>query len=148
MAARCEKLCDQTPAAAVMVNDQVIPGGDMAGDRIDHVVDELDRKPMLAHGGTSGRARYIGANAIPPAGGISPQDCLPLSVPAHRNAGKVSTGLFAIGGAAVASAAGCLAACSAVTAAGVAACFAFRSAPLAATAAARLASRDARIPAS
>src|SRR5215471_13309999 len=39
--ARCEKLCDQTPPAAVMVNDQVIAGRDVAGDCIDHVVDEL-----------------------------------------------------------------------------------------------------------
>ena len=54
MATRCEKLCNQTPAAAVMVNDQVIAGGDTAGDRIDHVVDELDRKPMLAQGSASG----------------------------------------------------------------------------------------------
>src|SRR5215831_17988360 len=95
--ARCEKLCDQTPPAAVMVNDQVIAGRDVAGDCIDHVVDELGRKPMLAQGGTSGRARYIGANAIPPARGVSPQDCLALAVPAHRaalrNAGRRSTGL-------------------------------------------------------
>jgi len=166
--ARCEKLCDQTPPAAVMVNDQVIAGRDVAGDCIDHVVDELGRKPMLAQGGTSGRARYIGANAIPPARGVSPQDCLALAVPAHRaalrNAGRRSTGLslsaFAAGGAAAAGIAGCLVACSAVTAAGVAGCFAFRSELLAAaaadasarfrsaTAAARLASRAARISAS
>src|SRR6478609_5097190 len=35
VATGCEKLCDQTPAAAVMVDDQVIAGGDTAGDRID-----------------------------------------------------------------------------------------------------------------
>src|SRR6476469_7789148 len=73
VATGCEKLCDQTPAAAVMVNDQVIAGGDTAGDRIDHVVDELDRKPMLAQGSASGRSRHVGTNPIPPACGI-PQD--------------------------------------------------------------------------
>jgi hypothetical protein len=35
------------PPAVATANDQVIPGGDMAGDRIDHVVDKLDRKPLL-----------------------------------------------------------------------------------------------------
>jgi hypothetical protein len=96
MATRCEKLCNQTPAAAVMVNDQVIAGGDTAGDRIDHVVDELDRKPMLAQGSASGRSRHVGTNPIPPACGIGPQDCLALAVAAHRaavrNAGRRSTG--------------------------------------------------------
>jgi hypothetical protein len=97
MATRCEKLCNQTPAAAVMVNDQVVAGGDTAGDRIDHVVDELKRKPMLAQGSASGRGRHVGANPIPPACGIGPQDCLALAVAAHRaavrNAGRRSTGL-------------------------------------------------------
>src|SRR6476646_10069338 len=93
MAAACEKLCDQTPAAAVMVDDQVIAGGDTAGDRIDHVVDELDRKPMLAQGSASGRSRHVGANPIPPARGIGPQDCLTLAVAAHCAAlGRRSTG--------------------------------------------------------
>ena len=96
MTTRCEKLCNQTPAAAVMVNDQVIAGGDTAGDRIDHVVDELDRKPMLAQGSASARSRHVGTNPIPPACGIGPQDCLALAVAAHRaavrNAGRRSTG--------------------------------------------------------
>jgi hypothetical protein len=83
MATRCEKLCNQTPAAAVMVNDQVIASGDTAGDRIDHVVDELDRKPMLSQGSASGRSRHVGTNPIPPACGIGPQDCLTLAVAAH-----------------------------------------------------------------
>src|SRR6478672_9156626 len=131
MATRCEKLCDQTLAAAVMVNDQVIAGGDTAGDRIDHVVDELDRKPMLAQGSASGRGRHVGTNPIPPACGIGPQDSLALAVAAHcaavRNAGRRSTGLsfsdktFATGGAVAAT----------VAAAG----FATGVAPLAATAA-------------
>src|SRR5258708_37033877 len=75
--------CDQTPAAAVMVNDQVVAGGDTAGDRIDHVVDELDRKPMLAQGSASARSPHVGTNPIPPAPGIGPQDCLTLSMPHH-----------------------------------------------------------------
>src|SRR6478672_11862358 len=116
MATRCEKLCDQTPAAAVMVDDQVIAGGDTAGDRIDHVVDELDRKPMLAQGSASGRGRHVGTNPIPPARGIGPQDSLALAVAAHRaalrNAGRRSTGLsfsvktFAAGGVVAAGGAG------------------------------------------
>src|SRR5258708_14069008 len=87
--------CDQTPAAAVMVNDQVIAGGDTAGDRIDHVVDELVRKPMLAQRSASARSRHVGTNPIPPAPGIGPQDFLPLAVAPHcaplRNAGRPST---------------------------------------------------------
>src|SRR6476620_3131803 len=137
MATRCEKLCNQTPAAAVMVNDQVIASGDTAGDRIDHVVDELDRKPMLAQGSASGRGRHVGTNPIPPACGIGLQDCLSLAMAAHcaalRNAGRRSTGfsfsVFAAGGAGDGG-----------TAAGLT-----RSPPLAATAAA---SRDARTSAS
>jgi hypothetical protein len=92
MATRCEKLCDQTPAAAVMVNDQVIAGGDTAGDRIDHVVDELDRKPMLAQGSASARSRHVGTNPIPPACGIGPQDCLALAVTATVAAAGFATG--------------------------------------------------------
>jgi hypothetical protein len=61
------------PSPAIATgNHQIIAGGDTAGDRLDQVVNDLDRKPMLAASNTLGYAGHIRTNSIPPAYGIGP----------------------------------------------------------------------------
>ena len=60
-ARRLSILCQRPPTeigvagcSVATGNDQIITGGDTAGDRVDQVVNDLDRKPMLATSNTLG----------------------------------------------------------------------------------------------
>ena len=73
MAALCEKLRGSAPLAAAKANDQIIAGGDTAGERIDHLADD----------GALGRTCYIRTDSRPPTGGVGLQDCLALAMAAY-----------------------------------------------------------------
>ena len=82
MAARCKIFCGPAPAAvAAIVRNPILTGSDVADDCIDHIIDELSGNPVLTHGGTVGSARYVGADFVPPTGGISSQDLLAFPRP-------------------------------------------------------------------
>ena len=61
----------------------------VADDCIDHIIDELSGNPVLTHGGTVGSARYVGADFVPPTGGISSQDLLVFPATTHNTARRL-----------------------------------------------------------
>src|SRR6478672_2209688 len=97
MAARCKIFYGPALAAVAIVHNPVLTGSDVADDCIDHIVDELSGNPVLTHGGTAGSARYVGADFVPPTGGVSPQNLLPFPATTHPPSDVQIVGLdFAI----------------------------------------------------
>src|SRR4029077_16113408 len=86
MAARCKIFYGPALAAVAIVHNPLLTGSDVADDCIDHIVDELSGNPVLTHGGTAGSARYVGADFVPPTGGVSPQDLLSFPATTHSTA--------------------------------------------------------------
>jgi hypothetical protein len=90
-----EELCRPPPPAATIASHQIVSGGNAASNRVNHVVDYQERKPMPVQGGV-GHLYDIRADPVPPTGGDRHQGRFASAMAAHgdalRNAGSRSTG--------------------------------------------------------